>query len=460
MSFRFYCVADFNEAYRTGRLTPSDVAERALAAVDKLDRREPPMRLFIALDADDVRAQAKESTTRFREGRSIGPFDGVPIAIKDEYDVQGYGTTCGTSFLGKTPATKDALAVARLRAAGAIIFGKTNMYELGMAASGVNPHHGAARNPYDPKRDTGGSSSGSAAVVAAGLTPIALGNDGGGSIRIPGSLCGVPGLKGTFGRVPTEGIALLCWSLEHAGPLASNVEDLALAFGLITDEKIDLPPMFGRARAPRIGICDSWWEPASVQVSAVVRAAIDRLRAGGAQIESIELPHVDLSTAVGFATFCAEGATATEAHLRADQPMSLPVRLSLDMARGLSAVSYVKAQRARALIARDFDEALASVDVIISPSTCITAPIYNEDAFAEGEVNEARLRELSHFTFPLNLTGLPAMQVPCGYDADGMPVGMQIVGRHGADLTTLSVAREVERTTTPARPQIWTDLLA
>ncbi|HEX8714571.1 MAG TPA: amidase, partial [Solirubrobacteraceae bacterium] len=185
MSFRFPTVADYQAAYRSGTTDPVQVAERALAAARTLDRMDPPMRTFIALDEADVRRQAEASRQRWSQGAPRSPLDGVLVAIKDEYDVAGYPTTCGTKFLGKTPATADALVIARLRAAGAVIFGKTHLPELGTIPLGINPWHGIARNPYDPARDTGGSSSGSGAAVAMGLTPIALGSDGGGSIRIP-----------------------------------------------------------------------------------------------------------------------------------------------------------------------------------------------------------------------------------------------------------------------------------
>ncbi|HEY1587286.1 MAG TPA: amidase, partial [Polyangia bacterium] len=251
MSFRFPTVADYAAAFRKRVADPLQVAERALTAARTLDRMDPPMRTFIALDEADVVEQARASAQRWESGQTRGPLDGVPIAVKDEFDVRGYATTAGTRFLGRTKATADALVVARLRAAGAIVFGKTNMHELGVHPSGLNPWHGTARNPYDPARDTGGSSSGSGAVVALGVTPIALGNDGGGSIRIPAALNGVCGHKPTFGRVPTDGVRLLCWSLESSGPLATTVDDLVTAMTVLTDAPLLLPPL----KSLRIGVC-------------------------------------------------------------------------------------------------------------------------------------------------------------------------------------------------------------
>ena len=199
--FHFPTVIDYAAAYRAGRTTPSEVAERFLAAIESADAANPPLRAFIAVQAADVRRQAAEATERIRTQRPLSLWDGVPVAVKDELDMLPYPTTVGTRFLGHTPAAADATVVAKLRGAGALLLGKTNMHEIGLGVTGQNPHHGTPRNPYHPDHYTGGSSSGSAAAVAAGLCPVAIGADGGGSIRIPAAFCGVVGLKPTFGRV-------------------------------------------------------------------------------------------------------------------------------------------------------------------------------------------------------------------------------------------------------------------
>jgi Asp-tRNA(Asn)/Glu-tRNA(Gln) amidotransferase A subunit family amidase len=449
MSFRFPTVVDYDAAYRKGTTDPVQVAERALSAARTLDRMDPPMRTFIALDEADVRRQAEAAAKRRGKAAPLSPLDGVPVAVKDEYDVAGYGTTCGTSFLGKTPATNDALTVARLRAAGAIIFGKTNMSELGVAPSGVNPWHGIARNPYDPARDTGGSSTGSGACVGMGLTPIALGNDGGGSVRIPAAHNGVVGIKGTFGRVPMDGVPILCWSLEHSGPLAATVADVLLAFGVMTDERLTLPEL---PHSLRIGVCDRWWQWADGEVAAVARAATEKIVGG--HIVDVDLPHIELSLPVGTATFTVEGAAAMDAAIARGEPLSAPTRVAFEMARGMSAVAYVKAQRARALIVRDFEWAWDNVDVIITPTTATTAPPIPKDA-AGGELDENKINRAVTFTFAQNLSGMPAVSVPCGYDAAGMPVGLQIIAPHGEDLRALAVAAAVEHVTQRHKPAVW-----
>jgi Asp-tRNA(Asn)/Glu-tRNA(Gln) amidotransferase A subunit family amidase len=447
VSFKFPTAADFAAAYRGRTTDPMQVAERALTAAATLDRMDPPMRTFIALDGADVRHQAEASARRWQKGAPLSPLDGVPIAVKDEYDVVGYGTTCGTKFLGSAKAEHDALAVARLRAAGAVIFGKTNMHELGVHPSGMNPWHGTARNPYDPARDTGGSSSGSGAVVGMGLTPIALGNDGGGSIRIPAAHNGVAGIKATFGRVPTDGVPLLCWSLEHSGPLGATVADLLSALAVVTDETLALPEL---PRPLRIGVCERWWKWADVEVASIVRAAVERIVGG--EIVDIDLPHIELSLPVGAATFTVEGATAMERALAAGEPMAASTRISFEMARGMSAVAYVKAQRARALVVRDFEWQWENVDVMITPTTATTAPVYPDRS---DELDEAKINKAVTFTFAQNLSGMPAVSVPCGYDTAGMPVGLQIIAPHGEDLRALAVAAAVEHTTPRHKPKIW-----
>jgi Asp-tRNA(Asn)/Glu-tRNA(Gln) amidotransferase A subunit family amidase len=450
MTFQFPTAADFATAYRNGTTDPVQVAERALGLARGLDRMDPPMRTFIALDEGDVRRQAEAAAKRWSKNVPLSPLDGVPVAVKDEYDVVGYATTCGTKFLGKATATSDAVAVARLREAGAVIFGKTNMHELGMQPSGINPWHGTARNPYDPARDTGGSSSGSGACVGMGLTPIALGNDGGGSIRIPAAHNGVVGIKGTFGRVPTDGVPLLCWSLEHSGPLGATVADVLLAFGVVTGEPVALPDL---PKPLRIGLCDRWWQWADGEVAAIARAAVERIVGG--QLVDIDLPHIALSLPVGAAVFTVEGAAAMDRALAAGEPMSPSTRVAFELARGMSAVAFVKAQRARALVVRDFEWAWDNVDVIVTPTTAVTAPPYPADALGSGEIDEAKINKQVAFTFAQNLSGMPAASVPCGYDAAGMPVGLQVIAPHGEDLRALAVAAAVEQVTPRRKPKIW-----
>ncbi|MEY2818833.1 MAG: GatA1, partial [Chloroflexota bacterium] len=226
--FQFTTIFDFAKAYRDGTTTPEEVAKKVLDAIEASDKSETPLRAFIAVNRDDVMRQARESTERIKNGKPLSVFDGVPVAIKDEMDMIPYPTTVGTSFLGEAPAKEDSEVAARLRKVGALLIGKTNMHEIGINVFGLNPHHGTTRNPYNPNHFTGGSSSGSATAVAAGLVPVAIGADGGGSIRIPSAFCGLVGLKATFGRVSEHGAFPLDWSVAHIGPIGATATDVAL----------------------------------------------------------------------------------------------------------------------------------------------------------------------------------------------------------------------------------------
>lgn len=211
-------------------MTPLDVARRYLTAVAEGEADAAPLRAVVHLAEADLLAQAEAATARFERGEPLGPLDGVPIGVKDELDQVPHPTTVGTTFLARGPATADATVVARLREAGALLVGKLNMHEIGIGTTGLNPHLGTARNPCGPAHHTGGSSSGCGAAVAAGLCPIAVGADAGGSIRTPASLCGVVGLKATYGRVSEHGAFPLCWSMGHVGPLGATVRDVALGY--------------------------------------------------------------------------------------------------------------------------------------------------------------------------------------------------------------------------------------
>ncbi len=470
-SFAFATAADFVAAYRDGRTTPERVAEAVLTATRASSRLDPPQRAIITQDADDLRAQARASAARWREGRALGPLDGVPVAVKDELDQVPYPTTVGTGFL-KDVAKADAAVVARLRAAGALLIGKANMHEIGIGVTGVNPHHGAARNPYDPARATGGSSSGPASAVASGLCPIAMGADGGGSIRIPSALCGVVGLKATFGRVSEVGAAPLCWTLAHVGPLGATVRDVALAYAAIAGPDAGDPntspqprPSLagiadGDLKGVRVGVYAPWFEDADPDVVTACSAAVDALVAAGAVVHPIELPELGLLRTVHLVTIVSEMAAAHERYRAAHGRDYAPdTRLSLALARMLTNRDYVHAQRLRTRLCGHFDEALREVDVIATPSTGCTAPVIPADTLATGESNLEQTTAIMRFAQAGNLTGLPAISVPAGYDRDGMPVGFQLLGRAWDEALLLRLARVVERSVTRRAPRVLHDLL-
>nr|XP_016495154.1 PREDICTED: fatty acid amide hydrolase-like [Nicotiana tabacum] len=237
-SFSRWTILDYSRAYNSKLITPRKVIDRFLSAVHRSSTSSMQMSFFINFDAEDMLRQATMSTNRYEQGEALSVLDGVPIAIKDEIDCMPYPTTGGTKWMHKVRGCKDdAECVRRLRSCGAILVGKTNMHELGAGTSGINPHHGTTRNPYNVARIAGGSSSGSAAVVAAGLCPAALGVDGGGSVRMPAALCGVVGFKPSFGRISHSGILPLNWTVGMVGILAATVEDALLVYAAITSPK-------------------------------------------------------------------------------------------------------------------------------------------------------------------------------------------------------------------------------
>jgi Asp-tRNA(Asn)/Glu-tRNA(Gln) amidotransferase A subunit family amidase len=377
--FPYRTAADFAAAYRSGETGPLQVAEAFLAAWKASDQGPAPLRAFIAVQGEDVLAQARASAQRIRAGKALGPLDGVPVAIKDEIDQRSYPTTVGTRFLGAQPAAADATVVARLRAAGALLVGKTNMHEIGINPDGSNAAHGSVRNPFDPARDPGGSSSGSAAAVAAGLAPIAIGADGGGSIRIPAALCGVVGLKSTFGRVSELGAAPLCWSVAHLGPLATSVEDAALVYSIIAGpdagdpNTLVQPPVtlagWNQAglHGVRIGIYPEWFENATPQVVKICQGQVEQFKQLGAQVSEIEIPELNEMRIAHIITILSEMAACMQPHQAQRKLHGASTRISLALGDSLTSFDFLQAQRMRTRALAIFKEIYRQVDVILSP---------------------------------------------------------------------------------------------
>ncbi len=468
----FASVRAYAQAYRAGETTPEAVAERVIAAIRASDAADPPLRAFIASDPEDIRAQARAATGRLAAGRPLSLLDGVPVAIKDEMDQTPYPTTVGTTFLGQAPAREDATAVARLRAAGALLIGKANMHEIGINPNGANAHYGAARNPYDPAHDSGGSSSGPAVAVAAGLCPIALGADGGGSIRIPASLCGVVGLKPTFGRISEHGAAPLDWSVAHLGPLGATVEDVALAYGLMAGpdprdpNSLHQPPVTlagwdaGHLRGLRLGVYRPWYEHATPDIVAACDALLAHFKVAGATVQEVTIPELDAVRLAHIVTILSEMAASMRNHGAAVRQLGPSVRTTLALTNGFSSADYVNAQRVRTRALAAFAEAFGQVDALITPATAITAPPIPPAGARGGAWSDLSAdTEVMRYMFPANLAGLPALSFPAGYDAAGLPMGMQVMGRHWDEATLLRIAYVAERALQRRRPRVHFPLL-
>ena len=455
--FPFRASRDYTRAYQQGETTPLEVAERVLAAIQASDQGQKPLRLFISVLPEDLLAQAQAASERYRNGTPLGPLDGVPVAVKDEVDMLPYPTTAGTSFLGSAPAGQDATVVARLRAAGALLVGKANMYEFGVNPNGFNAHHGTVRNPYNLDHDPGGSSSGSAAVVAAGITPLAVGADAGGSIRIPSALCGVVGLKPTYGRVCEFGAVPICWSMAHLGPIAACVEDAALGYMLMAgpDQRdantLVQPPvdLSGWNRiglnGVRIGVYPQWFEHASPELVQICRDLLDRLVEAGAEVKEIEIPELDEMRIAQAVSILAEMSINIQAHRQQQAQLSDAVRINLTLGDSLFASDYLLAQQMRTRALATFQRLFQEVDIILTPGTAISAPPFPTGGLPGGYSDLSTVTELMRFVFPANLCGLPAITFPAGYDSSGLPVGMQAVGRHWEEHLLLRAAYNAER---------------
>ena len=465
--FAFESAGDFSSAYRQGRANPEEVAQMLLKCTQDSDELEPPLRVFIAQKAEDVLCQAKESAERYRQGKPLSPLDGVPVAVKDELDLGGYPTTVGTSFLGQEPAANDAEVVARLRRAGAVLVGKANMHEIGILPTGLNPIFGAARNPYDPRRETGGSSSGPAAAVGAGLCPISVGADGGGSIRIPAAFCGVFGLKPTFGRMSEHGAAPLCWSVAHVGPIGASVRDVALAYAVMAgpdtqdpnslDQPAPVLTGFGQRDLSgiKLGICTPWFEDADEEVVAACRKILDGLTAAGCAVEEIELPDLSLLRTVHTVIIVSEMAAAHLQHFKNHRrEYSTVTRLNLSLARRLKATDYVHAQRHRVKLCAQFDAVMRKVDAVVTPSTGCTAPVIAKKALKTDESNLTLVDRIMRYARPANITGYPAISFPAGYDSRGLPIGFQAMGRSFEEHKLLQIAAVAEGLVERQAPQV------
>jgi len=466
-------ISDYAAAYRSGSHTPSEIAGKLLEAIAASERMTPPLRAFIAQDQADFMAQANASTARFQRGEPLSILDGVPVAVKDEVDMVPYPTTLGTKFMGKQPAREDATTVARLRAAGALLIGKTNMHELGLGITGLNPHHGAARNPYDPARATGGSSSGVATAVAAGFCPVGLAADGGGSIRIPASFCGLVGLKATFGRVSEHGAGPLCWTVGHLGPIAFTARDAAAAYAIMAGPDSRDPNT--RAQPPlhldrfgdtdlsgiTLGIYRPWFEDADAAVVAACRQVVDGLQKAGATIIDVAIPNLDLIRLAHLVIIGVEIATAQQPYYeRHRTDYGLDNRLNLVLAQELTGIDYVQALRLRTRLSQECAVAMARVHGIITPSIACTAPLLPADALTTGESDMDLLSRVMRFMPLANLTGLPAISFPAGYDAAGLPIGCQIIGQPWQEHLLLRLAHTAEQFVARRPPRCHYPLLA
>ncbi|WVZ25841.1 hypothetical protein V8G54_004385, partial [Vigna mungo] len=455
-SFSRWTIMDYYKAYSSEAITPRAVAERFITAVDESSKAPLSMGFFINYNPEDIRRQADESTLRYQKGEPISVLDGIPVAVKDEIDCLPYPTTGGTKWLQKERSCiDDACCVKRLRLCGAILVGKTNMHELGVGTSGINPHYGAARNPYDANKIAGGSSSGSAAVVSAGLCPVALGVDGGGSVRMPAALCGVVGLKPTFDRVPHSGVLPLNWTVGMVGILAGTVEDALITYAAISGEipseqpssiltKINLPLLsFSKSiRDIKLAKYDKWFDDCSDEIRSCCTQALTELQDYyGWKTIDVTLPDIEAMRLAHYLTIGSECSTwfdsFGEKHVA---ELGWDARVALSVYGSFSSKEYIKAQKLRNRQAKFHKKIFAEADVIVSPTTGVTAYSIQDDALKTGELDYVNGAALVRYSISGNFLGLPAVTVAVGYDKLGLPIGLQFIGRPWAEATLMHLA--------------------
>ncbi len=467
--------ATFVSAYEARRTTPEQVTERVLVAARKLDERSPRMTVLCELAEDDARSDADDSADRYRSGVPRGPLDGVCVAIKEQTAVRGLALRAGTGFMPPDPQTRDSTVARRLREAGAIIVGSTPMTEYGMTPLGFNPNRSMPKNPHDTGHVAGGSSTGSGVAVATGLVPIAIGADGGGSIRIPSALNGVFGIKPTWGRVSREG-DISGGSVAHVGPIACCTHDLARTLEIIgAPDPLDAetayaPPIASGSlvralsrgvKRVKVGVCETEWADASEHVARAGKEAILALEKEGAEIVPLKFDLARFAPAIGYLAISLEtrGSLRDVWDRHADD-MSPDLQITMAVLAQLGAVEYVDSLRLRAGLRAEMAEALSRVDVIVLPTTVDVAPAATDQHMESGFLDSHALAGLCRFNFLGNLTGLPAASVPIGMHA-GLPIGFQIMGDAFDEATVLAVAAHLERIgiARALRPQVFVDVL-
>ena len=441
-------IAEAAARLRDGRTTAAALVDGCL---DAIARRDGELNAFITVTADDARAAAAQADRDRAAGRPTGPLHGIPVSVKDLLDLRGLPTTAASRARAGHRAAADAPALAALRRAGAIFVGKCNLHEFAFGTTGADSAFGPTRNPHAPAHVAGGSSGGSAVSVAAGMALASVGTDTGGSIRIPAAACGVVGLKPTFGELACDGVVPLAPTLDHVGPLGLTVDDVAVVYRALAGDAAPAAAAGGgddgglpaaiRIGLPRPYFCDLL-DPA---VRAAFEAAVDRVRAGGAELATVDIPHAPEIPRTYRHTQLREAYAAHATTLAArGGDYSPAVRQRLELGRSVSAADYARAQEIRETLRGEVDAALAGRHALLLPTLAIPAPRLGAEEVAVGE-RTADVRSVTlRLTQLFNLTGHPAVSIPCGTTPDGLPCAAQLVGRRGATGRLLALAARCE----------------
>jgi aspartyl-tRNA(Asn)/glutamyl-tRNA(Gln) amidotransferase subunit A len=433
-------------------ISPVELTQAHLERNAALD---PQLNCVITLTAEGALEAARRVEQAFRQGNYLGVLHGIPLALKDLYETAGVRTTAGSQFFRDYVPRRDSACVERLAAAGAVILGKFNMHEIALGVTNANPHFGACHNPWKLERVAGGSSGGCGAALAAEMCLGALGSDTGGSIRIPASLCGIVGLKPTFGRISLRGVIPLSWNLDHPGPMARRARDAAMLLQATAGydpedpSSIDVPvPDYQETleqgvRGWRIALAsDEFFGWADGEVLSAVQEAAQTFAALGAQVEERPFPNGrEAARANGLMVTSDAAAFHRERLENHPEDFGADVLQRLQSGAAFTSTEYVQARRTQSELRRQFERFFGSCDLLLTPATPVTAPpIEGPDAVEQA-------RTLTRFTSPFNLTGLPALSLPCGFDSEGLPFGLQIVGPPWSEAAVLRAAHAYEGAT-------------
>lgn len=464
----FATIEELSSLLTRRKISPVELVKLFLSRVEQ---HNPALNAYLTVTRDLAIYAARRSEKRLLAGRGRGPLDGIPITLKDNIWTQGVRTTAGSKFLSDLVPEHDAAAAAYLWRAGAILLGKTNLHEFAYGITTDNPHYGPTHNPWDTARIPGGSSGGSAAAISAGLCVASVGSDTGGSIRIPAALCGIVGLKPTFGRVSCYGVVPLAPTFDHVGPLTRTVGDAALmlaaiagrdprdaatltqprfaSYANLSELTSRLRPRFTKKSPLRLGLPrEYFFNGVSVEVHRGIDTAIRTFQQLGAIVEEISIAHVsdgdEPSTAIALAeaTHVHESAGWFPAHAG---DYGEDVRKRLEMGRDVRAANYLAALDVRKRVRANFDAALTRVDAILAPTAPIPAPRIGENVVQIESKDETVRSALIRLNRPANFTGLPAISLPCGWTKEGLPIGLQLVGRAWGEESLLTVARLFEQ---------------
>jgi aspartyl-tRNA(Asn)/glutamyl-tRNA(Gln) amidotransferase subunit A len=446
-------------AYASGETTPVAAVRHALEAARALAARRPGVGPMLDFCETVALREADASAGRWQRGGALGPFDGVPVLVKEQTSVAGMPARAGSDLTDATPAARDATCVARLRAAGAIVLGTTPMTEFGMTPLGFNPKRVMPRNPHGAGHVAGGSSTGSGVAVATGLVPMALGGDGGGSIRIPSALCGVFGIKPTWGRVSRHG-DVLSGTVGHLGPLASSTLDLARSLEIMSGPDPDdaqtaagpaiTPGEFTSAlgrgvRGMRIGVEAGEWRDTAPAIASAGQEALRALERTGAVLVDVRIELARHAASIGYLAIGLEALAMSWAWLTSGAAFNPDLAVSHAALGRATAIEAVQAQRLRTGLRRELARVMGDVDLLALPTTATTAAAVTDGEFDGGFIDPGAIDAMCRFNFLGNLTGLPALNAPVGLDAASMPIGLQLVGDAWDEATVLAASAHLER---------------